>query len=98
MDLRRTAFPSLALIGALMLGAGAGTPGSLRGPGAAAAPAGSTASPSGAARPAAGPAGDLDLPTGYPHESHTDERRVEEELELTEAAPPTLGRFSAGVL
>ncbi len=42
------------------------------------------------------PAGDVDLLTGYPHEVHTDERMIEEELEHAEAAPHTLGRFHAG--
>jgi hypothetical protein len=44
---------------------------------------------SGSGTAAAG-AGDEDFLTGYPHQVHTDERMIEEELELAEAAPHTL--------
>ena len=45
---------------------------------------------------AAAGAGDVDFLTGYPREVHTDERMIEEELELAGAAPHTLWRFDAG--
>jgi hypothetical protein len=39
---------------------------------------------------------DVDILTGHPHEVHTDERMIEEQVELGEAAPHTLTRFQAG--
>jgi len=94
MNLRSATCTALAIIVALTLGLGS----------ASAAEHGKTLATASSAAPTTAPVAaaggrgrpDLDVLTGYPKEVHTDERMSEEEIELAEAAPHTLGRFHAG--
>lgn len=95
MNLRRAVTTPLALVVALTLGMGSASAASHENASRAvfhhaAQPLSPRSGPA-----AAPPAGDVDFLTGYPHEVHTDERMIEEELELAEAAPHTLWRFDA---
>lgn len=97
MNLRAAATTFLAVVLAVTLGMGSASastadPSPGPGPG----PGHQNSQPTVPVPAAVVPAGDVDLLTGYPHEVHTDERMIDEELELTEAAPHTLGRFHAG--
>lgn len=92
MNLRTAATTTLAIVLAVTLGMGSASASTAdSSPG----PRHQNSQPAVPVPAAVVPAGDVDLLTGYPHEVHTDERMIDEELELTEAAPHTLGRFHA---
>lgn len=93
MNPRKAATTSLAIVVALTLGMGSASAADHAKPPAAVARDGAPARGPGSTATASV---DVDFTTGYPREVHTDERMIEEELELADAAPHTLWRFDAG--
>jgi hypothetical protein len=92
MNLRRAATTSLALVVALTLGMGSASAADHEKASRALVQLASQPVSPGTAAARRG----CGFLTGYPHEVHTDERMIEEELDLGEAAPHTLWRFDAG--